>query len=34
MRPTARAVALEPDGTLNLEKEVEPLADWLGTPIR
>jgi hypothetical protein len=31
MRPTARAVALEPDGTLTLEKEVEPLADWLGT---
>jgi diaminopimelate decarboxylase len=33
MRPTARAVALEPDGTLTLEKEIEPLATWLGTPL-
>ncbi len=31
MRPTGRAVALEPDGTLVLEKDVEPLATWLGT---
>jgi len=31
MRPTARAVALEPDGTLTLEKEIEPLATWLGS---
>ncbi len=33
MRPTARAVALEPDGTLTLAKEVEPLATWLGTSL-
>jgi diaminopimelate decarboxylase len=30
MRPTGRAVALEPDGTLTLEKDLEPLATWLG----
>jgi diaminopimelate decarboxylase len=30
MRPTARAVALEPDGTLTLAKEIEPLPTWLG----
>lgn len=31
MRPTGRAVALEPDGSLVLEKDVEPLTTWLGT---
>ena len=31
MRPTGRAVALEPDGSLVLEKDIEPLATWLGT---
>jgi diaminopimelate decarboxylase len=30
MRPTGRAVALEPDGRLTLEKDLEPLATWLG----
>jgi hypothetical protein len=33
MCPTMRGVALEPDGTLTLEKEIEPLATWLGSPI-
>lgn len=31
MRPTGRAVALEPDGSLVLEKDIEPLVTWLGT---
>jgi diaminopimelate decarboxylase len=31
MRPTGRAIALEPDGSLVLEKDVEPLVTWLGT---
>ncbi len=31
MRPTGRAIALEPDGTLTLEKDAEPLGIWLGT---
>jgi diaminopimelate decarboxylase len=31
MRPTGRAVALEPDGSLVLEKDIEPLPTWLGT---
>jgi diaminopimelate decarboxylase len=33
MRPTGRVVALEPDGSLTLEKDLEPLATWLGTDL-